>query len=328
MPNLADRGIVETLMQLPVVHRNFLFDKFHGQMPETNRIEPKLNKLATILGPSGILPYQDLYLHKGGLLTWYVFRPQPSPENPDENPDKESTVELTGTMESSFQMTTHQAETKLLQVFPGIDKGIKPRLQWDADPVLYHMRRKDDRLILDFAALDAERSYFVNFKYQNIRYDRYYVIILRDNPFAIEIRSAYGRIPTLYRVVSEALGVRLEEGTQCVLDEEKRTRLKINLESSCFFAEQRHSDQILSSSSMKSHPGVDLENSEPLQEMESKPGVSGFSRTYEFMFHHENDGYNEHCTYRVKLINGEVRVESDMSEPAVRMLQKHVVALF
>jgi hypothetical protein len=272
-------------------------------MPDTNRIEPKLDRLAQLLGPKGIQPYRDLYQHKGGLLSWYVF--------------------------PKSDASTRRVQRALHDHYPGIEDGLTPELEWDADPVPYAMRRReDDVLILKLAALDGEREYYSNWKHRIIRYDVTYIIVLRDAPFTIEVRSAYGRVGQLYRTVSAEIGLRLDDGIECALDSKKtQDDLKQLLDARCFFAQYRHADVELAKTAMEAQPKKDLERGKRLKGVEAEPGVTGFSRGYDFEYVHP-DGYVEYCIYNIKLSNGQIRVGKDTSEPAIRALQTHVVSLF
>jgi len=299
---VAHESIIDVLRTLPTSHRNFLFDKFHARMPDTNRVEPKLERLAELLGSTGIQPYRDLYQHKGGLLSWYVF--------------------------DNTNVTTRRVQRILVNKYPGIEDGLTPELEWNADPVPYAMRRRGDVLILKLAALDGEREFFNNWKRKVVRYDVTYVIVLRDEPFTIEVRSAYGKVEELYRTVSAEIGLRLDDGDECKLDTKKlRSELKKLLDARCFFAQHRHADIEVAKTTMEAQPKQDLERGQRLKDVEGEAGVTGFSRWYDFEYKH-SDGYVEYCVYKVKLSRGQVRVGKDTSEPAIKELEKHVVSLF
>jgi hypothetical protein len=308
----AHYSIVDVLRSLPTPHRNFLFDKFAGQMPETRLVERKLEKLAALVGPRDVKYYTDLYQHKGGLLTWYVFRDS----------------QLTDVKGRERDVNTKRVEQVLKEEYAGIEDGLEPDLEIGGDPEPYHLHRKRGVLILNLAARDATREYVANWKLKTIHYDRKYVIALRDNPFTIEIRSAYGQVNNVYKVVSGAIGVRLDDGIVCTFrTASKRAALKKRLDSRCFAAQHRHDDTEVAKTSIEAQPDYDLESGKRLTDIE-KVGVTGFSRSYEFTFEHMQDGYEEVCVYRVKLENGQIRVENDISEPALKVLQENVVALF
>lgn len=170
---MAHESVIDVLRQLPIPHRNFLFEKYGRVMPDTRLVEPKLERLADQLSSRGIRPYENLYLHKGGLLSWWTFP-----------------YEAVGT-------STRTVEKALSKEYPGIEQGLRPELVWNAAPVLYSMKRRDDVLVLSLAALDGERGYVSNWKLRTIRYDVTYIIVLRDGPFTIEVRSAYGKVEEL-----------------------------------------------------------------------------------------------------------------------------------
>ena len=307
---MAHESVIEVLRQLPIPHRKFLFDEFHKVMPDTRLVEPKLEKLADHLASRGIRPYVNLYLHKGGLLSWWTF--------PNQIAAADGTSEI----------TIKSVEKALLKRYPGIEEGLRPELIWNAPPVLYSMQRRDDVLMLKLAALDSERAYVSNWQLKTIRYDETYVIVLRDNPFTIEVRSAYGKVDDLYRTVSAEIKLRLDEGDECTIQSKSmRDKLKSALEARCFFAQLRHDDTELAKSTLEAQPEKDLETGKRLKAVEKEPGVTGFSRWYDFDYEHP-DGYVEHCTYKIKLTNGQVRVGENMSEPAIKVLEEHVVKLF
>jgi len=312
VPPLAHQSIVEILESLPTPHRNFLFDKFYGQLPETRLVDPRIQKLADIIGPRDIQYYTDLYLHKGGLLSWFVFR--------------EAKVLTQGG--ARVEVNAKRVELRILKKYPGIEEGLQPHLEWGGDPEPFYLSRQHGVLVLELAAMNAEREYTSNWKIKIIKYDRQYVIALRDDPFTIEIRSAYGKVDELYKVVSSVIGLRLDDGTECSLEEEKqRDTLKKKVTSRCFYAQHHHNDTEVAKTSVEAQRTYDLESGNRLKRIEAQRGVSGFSRSYEFQYKHP-DGYMELCVYRVKLTNGQVRIEQDMSEPAVKVLQEHVVSLF
>jgi hypothetical protein len=300
---MAHESVLEVLRQLPIPHRNFLFEKFARVMPETRLVEPKLERLADRLSSHGIRPYQNLYLHKGGLLSWWTF-----PDEPD--------------------TTTRTVERRLKRDYPGIEGGLRPELVWDAPPVLYEMKRRDDVLVLKLAALDGQRGYIQNWRFKTIHYDVSYIIVLRDDPFTIEVRAAYGKVGELYQTVSAEIGLRLDQGEECnIKSKAMRDKLKNKLDARCFFAQSRHDDVELAKSTLEAQPEKDLEAGRRLRAVEGEPGVTGFSRWYEFQFEHP-DGYVENCTYKVKLSNGQVRVGENTSEPAIKVLEENVVELF
>jgi hypothetical protein len=276
---------------------------YRKHLPEGRLVEPKLEALAAYLGTAGVAAYDDLYLHKGGLLSWYFFK--------DTN------------------TTTRSVENRLRREYEGIEEGLTPDLEWNGDPELYHMtRRSKELLILKLAALDNERVFQTNWRRRTVRYDSTYVIALRDGSFTIEVRSAHSKVAALYRAVSSAIKLKLESGIECDLrDVAKRTALKDALDARCFFAQHRHDDTEVSRTTVEAQPEYDLESGTRLNDIERGAGVTGFSRSYDFEYEHP-DGYKELCKYRVRLSNGQVRVEKDMSEPAIRVLQQHVVSLF
>lgn len=106
-----------------------------------------------------------------------------------------------------------------------------------------------------------------------------------------------------------------------------RDKLKQQLDARCFFAQLRHDDLELAKSTLEAQPEKDLEAGKRLKSVEKEPGVTGFSRSYEFDYEHP-DGYVERCVYKVKLTNGQVRVGENTSEPAIKVLEEHVVKLF
>lgn len=271
-------------------------------MPDTRLVEPKLDALASHLGSSGVRQYVNLYLHKGGLLSWWTF------------PEAET--------------TTKSVERVLRNEYPGLEDGLQPELVWNEPPVLYSMRRRDDVLVLKLAALGGEREYSSNWKHRTIRYDVTYIIVLRDKPFTIEVRSAYGKVAELYQAVSSEIGLRLDEGDRCSLEAKTlRTKLKASLDARCFFAQHRHDNVEVAKTTIEAQPKKDLESGSRLKDIEKEAGVTGFSRWYDFDYKHA-DGFIEHCIYKVKLSNGQIRVGEDMSEPAIKTLEQHVVGLF
>lgn len=298
----AHHSVLEVVSELPIHHRDHLFDKFYKKMPETRLVAPKLERLAELLGSTGVQPYNDMYLHKGGLLSWYAF------------PD--------------VDQTTKSVERALRKEYPGVEEGLRPDLEWEADPVLYHMKRREDVLVLKFAALSNEREYYTNWKPKIIRYDEQYIIVLRDDPFTIEVRSAFGKVQDLYRAVSSEVGLRLDAGVECLLKQPSvQQKLKMALESRCFYAQHRHDDTEIARSSLHAQPEADLEKTRRLKQVDNTAGATGFTKWYDFEYEHEDD-FVEKCVYKIKLSNGQIRVGEDTSEQAIQVLEEHVVALF
>lgn len=294
-------SIVDVLRTLPVPHRDFLVGAHLAKMAPTNRVVVKLEQLAKAVGTNGVAKYEDLYLYKGGLLTWYIF--------------------------PNTDVSTAKIEAKLQKLYPEIWGGLFPELKWDEPPALHRMRRIGPMLIVELAALDAERSYMQNWKQRVLRYDERYIVALRDNPFTVEIRSAYGKATEIYKALADITGLPLTAGQRCAILDEKVHKLKRSLSATCLRSNHRHQDQEIARSSLEAQPGRDLETCKQWKAVSKAPHVTEFSRTYVFEFKHK-DGYVEECEYRIRLSSGDIRVEREMSELAIDHLRKHVVALF
>ena len=224
-------------------------------------------------------------------------------------------------------LTLNIVARRILRQNPGIERGIQPDLDPSGKPHLFKMSRGHDSLILELAALSNPISYYESFNHKSYRHDQYYVMVLRDDPLSIEIRSSSTHVLKLFNTISSELGMELKNATRCMLGEEQRTLLKNALDASCHYADQTHDDDVFSKSHYESQKGVDLENEQRLKDIEAEDGVDGFSRKYEFV-HPHLDGHVEYCAYSVKLGTGEVRLLTDMSELAIARIQSSVVALF
>ncbi|HEV3156079.1 MAG TPA: hypothetical protein VGZ00_01915 [Candidatus Baltobacteraceae bacterium] len=298
---MVDASIIVTLKELPPKHRRYLFKKYGAQISGALSKDQKLAKLASLIGPNQINKYINLYLKgNGGLITWYSF--------------------------NNISLTLPEIALRFNEKFPGIERGIFPELEVDGTPQVHRLRRIGKSLMVELAAMDQYKHYTQNWQPFDEPVDHIYRIVVRDDPLTLEIRAAYGKIESVYEVVAEAVGLRLNDGIRCTLDETRTKRLKRRLDANRKQTTYMHEDSEISRSSFESQPQQDLETAQAHAVRIADPNVREFTRVYICSVEHE-DGFSEEVRFQIKLETGELRVRNGTSEFAIDLLRRNVIAL-
>ena len=304
----VDPAAIEILRDLPKKHRDYLLRKFGGELRKSWNQQRKFERIAELLGPNGVTRYVDLYLPgNGSLFTWYLGR-------------------------DSAKNHVAAIYNRMTKDHPGILSGLFPKLtEDDLTPKLHRLHDYGNYIAVEFASLDATRTFTVNWKTEKVHVDRLYRVVLRNNPFTIEVRaSGDENQDKLIGLIGDESGIRkLKDAvTRCALsDAKRRNRLDRAMKARFCGSDLDCSADGLSSMKLRSATGERMDASGEYKKQMDREGRDETRRSYEFVAQHI-DGYDETAEYTVGVDSGEVRVSSGASEIAIEKLRQHVVKLF
>jgi hypothetical protein len=286
----------------------FLQNRFAADIRPSWPVQRKLETVARLLGTNNTQRYRNLYLAgNGSLFTWYLGEDTPA-----------------NNVRTIYNRMTRR--------HPGILTGLFPRLtEENATPLLHRLYDYGDYIAVEFGSLDATRTYTVNWEPMKVHVDRTYRVVIRNNPFTLEVRaSGEHRQTDLIASIGAEIGIEnLEETlTKCDLaDETRRNQLDTAIHARFCGSDLTCTTDGLSSMKLRAAANERMDGSAEYLEQIVREGREEARRVYEFVTRH-GDGYDETSEYTISLESGEVRMAGAASELSIENLRQHVVALY
>lgn len=298
----VDPTIVQAIKALPARHRHFLLEQHARQIPRSRNVEQKVYALAQLIGPREISRYDHLYLAgNGSVFAWYLSE---------------------GT-----NVSVNRIYNDLTREYPGILTGLEPEMEPEKDPQLHRLIQYHGYVALEFGARDMRRLLKINWRERPEYMDHVYRVIIRNNPFTIELRAASRpKQEALLRSLSAVLSIDLTGAEKITITTARQyDALQQSLDARFCGVVFSVNGRGLSRTELDAD---DISHLETLQDYIDQQGLvdqDEHSRTYEFFTRHP-DGYVERAYYTINLDNGNLSLNSNISERAIENLRQNVVA--
>jgi len=290
--------------ELPKAHRESLARKV--KLPaKIRRLDLKAQYIAERMPADVVKSYGNLYLDgNGGSFTWYRF-------------EGEGPVIAT-------------AIAALKRRLPGAftEDGLRPKLAGPL-PQLHRVIQYEGYVVMEYGAKDGQRTVFHNYGRHPEEVEHLYRVVLRQQPFSVEVRAGTGpKQERLLEAVQADLRVQFGTEIACdVIGEGGSDSLQAALGSRFVKVKFETTGGGIRSIGIHADETSGLETA-PRYLAEIEAGSKELVRGYEYGTVHPTDGYTEQATYEVTLSNGQMRVGARSSERAIENLRQKVVSLF
>src|SRR5579871_6757810 len=276
MAGRIDPAAVRLIETLPSTHRSYLFERHARRLVGARTVHERCERLAVFLR-ADIARYRNLYLpHNGSNFTWMRF-----PE---------------------LNANANAIYNTLVGKYRGVLNGLRPRLADGGPPRLHRLIEYNAYFLLEYAALDGTRNYIQHFEQQTVRVDTIYRLVLRNDPFTVEVRAASAqKRHRLLQALSADAELNLMTGAPCLLNTDARIQaVRGQLDARFVNGVLNATGQGLSRTEFTADDESDLDATEPYRAELARADRREAVRTFEFMQRHP-DGFVEAAQYHIVL---------------------------